>query len=294
MPELPEVETVCRGLASVMEGAQITAAEARRPDLRFALPKNFAQRLRGARIDNMRRRGKYLIGDLSTGESLIMHLGMSGRFTINARLNDGADDKARGRPAGVALAADCDPKHDHVVFEVAGQERARITYNDPRRFGFMDLVRTAALEECRHFKDMGPEPLGNDFSAAALNQALRGKPALIKSALLDQRVVAGLGNIYVCEALYRASVSPRRRAASVSGVRGERLYRAIIAVLRDAIDAGGSSLRDFAGADGALGYFQHRFDVYGREGECCSHCSGAVKRLVQNSRSTFFCPGCQR
>lgn len=290
MPELPEVETVRVGLAPVMEGARFADVEARRPDLRFPLPDRFAQRLCGANVATLRRRGKYLIADLSTGESLIMHLGMSGRFTIDAgtgaRRSTGLGDPER--------AEDCDPKHNHVVFQFAGRQTAQVIYNDPRRFGFMDLTPTDGLEECRHFKGMGPEPLGNNFSAAALNQALRGKPALIKAALLDQRVVAGLGNIYVCEALYRAGVSPRRRAASVAGVRGERLYRAIIDVLREAIDAGGSSLRDFAATDGGLGYFQHRFDVYGREGENCTSCGGVISRLVQGGRSTFLCPTCQR
>ncbi len=290
MPELPEVETVCRGLAPVMEGARITDVEARRPDLRFPLPDRFTKRLRGARIETLRRRGKYLIGDLSTGESLIMHLGMSGRFTIDAR----EDMDALSRPGGFALAQDCDAKHDHVVFQLAGAQRVQVTYNDPRRFGFMDLAPTLALEECRHFNGMGPEPLSNIFTTAVLNTALKGRATPIKTALLDQRIVAGLGNIYVCEALYRAKISPRRRAASVAGLRGERLHRAIIEVLRDALDAGGSSLRDFAAADGALGYFQHQFDVYGREGEDCACCGDAICRLVQSGRSTFFCPSCQR
>ena len=290
MPELPEVETVRRGLAPVMDGARILKAAARRPDLRFPLPKNFAGRLKGAKISALRRRGKYLIGDLSTGESLIMHLGMSGRFTIDA----GAAALGQARPAEFAQAHDCDPKHDHVVIELAGATRARVTYNDPRRFGFMDLAATQSIEECRHFKDMGPEPLSNAFSPDDLNAALRGKQSIIKAALLDQRVVAGLGNIYVCEALYRAQISPRRRAGSVAGVRGDRLHRAIVAVLRDAIDAGGSTLKDFAAADGALGYFQHRFDVYGREGDPCRQCGAEIRRLTQSGRSTFFCPDCQR
>lgn len=290
MPELPEVETVRRGLAPVMDGALIVAAEARRPDLRFPLPRNFVRRLKGARIEQLRRRGKYLIGALSTGESLIMHLGMSGRFTIDAQ----TARPGTARSAVVGETGESDPKHDHVVIQLDGARPAQVTYNDPRRFGFMDLAPTQSIEECRHFKGMGPEPLGNEFSAAVLNAALRGKQTPIKAALLDQRVVAGLGNIYVCEALYRARISPRRRAGSVAGLRGDRLHRAVVAVLRDAIDAGGSTLKDFAAADGALGYFQHRFDVYGREGAHCSHCGAEIRRLTQSGRSTFFCPGCQR
>jgi len=286
MPELPEVEIVRRGLAPAMEGARFSRVELRRPDLRFPLPDGFAQRLKGARVKSLSRRGKYLIGDLSTGESLIMHLGMSGRFTIEA--------PGTAAPAEGGLAGSANPKHDHVIFNMAGGARMRIIYNDPRRFGLMDLVETTGLEECRYFNAMGPEPLGNEFSAAVLNGSLKGKSAPIKAALLDQRVVAGLGNIYVCEALFRARISPRRRAASVAGARGERLYPAIAGVLRDAIEAGGSSLRDFAAADGALGYFQHRFDIYGREGEACRICGGSIRRLMQAGRSTFFCAACQR
>jgi len=286
MPELPEVETVRRGLAPVMEGARIVAAKARRPDLRFPLPENFTRRLKGATIESLDRRGKYLIARLSSGESLIMHLGMTGRFTI--------DEAQKARPGAFALAQDCDPKHDHVVLRLEGPRPAVVTYNDPRRFGFMDLAGVDELETCRHFRGMGPEPLGNGFSPASLRAALKGKATPIKAALLDQRVVAGLGNIYVCEALFRAGISPRRKAGSVAGKRSDRLYGEIIAVLREAIEAGGSTLRDFAGTDGALGYFQHRFDVYGREGENCQVCDTPIRRLVQSGRSTFFCPTCQR
>ncbi len=286
MPELPEVETVRRGLAPIMEGAVFSSVELRRPDLRFPLPHKFEKRLAGAGIETLDRRGKYLIATLSTGESLIMHLGMSGRFTISAgRVS---------QPGRYVQAHDCDPMHDHVVFHVKGRSPALITYNDPRRFGFMDLVSTAALEKSKHFQSMGPEPLGNGFSPLTLNAALKGKAAPIKAALLDQRVVAGLGNIYVCEALYRARISPRRKAASVAGKRGERLYTAIVGVLREAIEAGGSSLRDFASAEGGLGYFQHRFGVYDREGQSCLSCDGMIARLVQGGRSTFFCGQCQR
>ncbi|WP_375207438.1 bifunctional DNA-formamidopyrimidine glycosylase/DNA-(apurinic or apyrimidinic site) lyase [Hyphococcus sp.] len=286
MPELPEVETVRRGLEPVMQGASIACVELRRPDLRFPLPENFAGRLEKQTVERLDRRGKYLIAHLSSGESLIMHLGMSGRFAI--------EETGQLRPGVFARAQDCNPKHDHVVFDMEGVRAARITYNDPRRFGFMDIARSEELETCRHFKGMGPEPLGNGFSAAALKAALKGKSAPIKTALLDQRVVAGLGNIYVCEALYRAGISPRRKAASVAGKRSDRLYGEIIAVLREAIEAGGSSLRDFASVEGGLGYFQHRFDVYDREAENCRRCDKAIMRIVQGGRATFFCPSCQR
>lgn len=289
MPELPEVETVRRGLEPVMAGLTFAAVETRRRDLRFAFPRGFAKRLVGARVEALDRRGKYMIAPLSTGESLIMHLGMSGRFTIET----GEAAGGGARPGDFAHAQGCDPKHDHAVFQMS-EGGARITYNDPRRFGFMDLVETQALDDCRHFKGMGPEPLGNAFNADALNAALAGRRTSIKAALLDQRVVAGLGNIYVCEALFRAGISPRRKAGSVAGARGTRLAGTIVEVLRDAVAAGGSSLRDFASADGELGYFQHVFDVYDREGEACNTCGTPVKRLVQGGRSTFFCPACQR
>jgi len=286
MPELPEVETVRLGLAPVMEGSVLTRVKTARADLRFPFPKNFAKRLTGARVETLGRRGKYLLAGLSTGETLVMHLGMSGRFTI--------DEGAPERPGDFAYAQACDTRHDHVLFDCESARSARITYNDPRRFGFMDLAETASLDECPHFLHMGPEPLGNAFSADALNAALRPKLTLIKAALLDQRVVAGLGNIYVCEALYRAGISPRRRARSVAGRRGERLHGKIVEVLRDAVAAGGSSLRDFANAEGGLGYFQHRFDVYDREGAPCRQCGAEIRRIVQGGRSTFFCPSCQR
>ncbi|MFQ5564156.1 MAG: bifunctional DNA-formamidopyrimidine glycosylase/DNA-(apurinic or apyrimidinic site) lyase [Parvularculaceae bacterium] len=285
MPELPEVETVRRGLAPVMTGAVFERVEARRADLRFPLPSDFVRRLEGARVERLGRRGKYLLADLSTNETLIMHLGMSGRFTIAA-----AGGKGEIRYAGGA-----DPKHDHVTFEMADEARAaRLVYNDPRRFGFMDLVATQELENCRHFIGMGPEPMSAAFTVEGLNAALAARAAPVKNALLDQRIAAGLGNIYACEALFRAGVSPRRRSASTAGARGARLHAAIRSVLKDAIDAGGSSLRDFAASDGALGYFQHRFAVYDREGEPCSACSAPVKRIVQAGRSTFFCGRCQR
>lgn len=288
MPELPEVETVRRGLTPTMAGATIARVETRRADLRFPLPRGFKKHLSGARVETLDRRGKYLIAPLSTGDALIMHLGMTGRFTV--------DEASVSQPEPAAGDEVPDQRHDHVIFHLkteAGGD-AVITYNDARRFGFMDLAPIADIDKSRHFKKMGPEPLSNSFSAATLNTALRGRNAPIKAALLDQAVVAGIGNIYACEALFRAGVSPRRRAASVAGRRGERLQAAVVSVLREAIEAGGSTLRDFAGADGALGYFQHRFDVYGREGEDCVTCGAPVRRLVQSGRSTFYCGRCQR
>ncbi len=288
MPELPEVETVRRGLAPTLDGAVIRRVEARRPDLRFPFPAGFAKRLAGARVQSLDRRGKFLVAPLSTGDALIMHLGMTGRFTVN--------DGGSARLGKFAHDHDTDPRHDHVVFRLktdAGAD-AVITYNDPRRFGYMDLVGQGELEKSSHFNGMGPEPLGEAFTAAWLSDALKGRSTPIKSALLDQRLVAGIGNIYACEALFRARVSPKRLAASVAGRRAERLHGAIVAVLAEAIDAGGSTLRDFAGADGALGYFQHNFDVYGREGEGCPVCAAPVRRLAQSGRSTFFCGRCQR
>jgi formamidopyrimidine-DNA glycosylase len=288
MPELPEVETVRRGLAPLIEGRRIRTVETRRPDLRFPLPKRFAARLAGATVRRLDRRAKYLLAALDSGETLIAHLGMSGRYAAER------DGEARAEPSLENAARDRDPRHDHVVFAFEGG--LTLTYNDPRRFGFMDLAATDAIERHPFFVNLGPEPLGNAFSGPVLTEALAGKQTSIKAALLDQRVVAGLGNIYVCEALYRGGVSPRRLAASVAGVRAERLAPAIKAVLLDAIEAGGSTLRDFARADGAPGYFQHAFDVYGREGEPCRRpgCRGRVSRFVQTGRSSFACGRCQR
>lgn len=288
MPELPEVETVRRGLAPAMDGATFTAVEARRPDLRFPLPSNFAARLVGARVGRLGRRGKYLIAPLSSGESLIMHLGMSGRFTIRGR----ADGPGRG---DFYYAAPGNPAHDHVSFALSGPAGfATVDYNDPRRFGFMDLVATDGLDQSRHFVGMGPEPMDDAFTAERLREGLDGRSAPLKAALLDQGVVAGLGNIYVCEALFRAGLSPRRTARSVGPGRAAALHASIRAVLAEAIEAGGSTLKDFAASDGALGYFQHRFKVYDREGQLCPVCQGAIRRVVQSGRSTFFCPACQR
>ena len=288
MPELPEVETVRRGLAPSMIGAIFEAVEARRPDLRFPLPADFAKRLEGKRVEAMGRRGKYLTATLSSGETLIMHLGMSGRFTIVA-------PSKSGRPGKFHFESAARSAHDHVSFLMAGPRgRVRIDFNDPRRFGFMDIASTEGLDQSRHFAGMGPEPLDEAFSADALAAALAQRTAPMKAALLDQKVVAGLGNIYVCEALFSAGISPRRRASSLGPQRVERLWTAIRHTLIEAIDAGGSTLRDFAGADGALGYFQHRFKVYDREGEACPSCAGPIRRIVQSGRSTFYCGSCQR
>ena len=283
MPELPEVETVRRGLAPVMEGAVIARAEVNRPDLRWPFPPRMAERLAGQRVERLRRRSKYILADLGSGESLLMHLGMSGRMLVSgARLGTFVHD----HPAP--------QKHDHVVLHM--DNGARITFNDPRRFGAMDLLPTHAADSHRLLAGLGPEPFSNAFHEPYLVAALRGRNTPIKSALLDQRVVAGLGNIYVCEALFRAGIHPARRARRVSAARLARLVPIVRDVLTEAIAAGGSSLRDFRQADGDLGYFQHRFDVYGREGETCRTpgCGHVIKRVVQAGRSSFYCPNCQR
>lgn len=286
MPELPEVETVRRGLASAMEGRRILTAEARRKDLRFPLPQGFVERLTGARIGRLARRGKYLIAPLDTGEALMAHLGMSGRFTIIA-------EKGAERPGDFYYAAPPDPIHTHVVFVLEGG--LRLEYNDPRRFGFMDLL-PADWERAGPFAAMGPEPLDETFSGKSLAAVVAGRTQNVKASLLDQRLVAGLGNIYVCEALHRAGISPTRAAGRISLARLNALVLAIRQVLAEAIAAGGSSLRDYAQADGGLGYFQHGFRVYDREGEPClaSGCGGKVRRIVQAGRSTFYCGQCQR
>ncbi len=283
MPELPEVETVRRGLAPTFVGGRIARAEARRPNLRFPLPERFAARLAGQRVGDLRRRAKYLLADLDSGETLVMHLGMSGSFRI--------EETPVGEfyhPRGKA------PTHDHVVFEFEGG--ARVVYNDPRRFGFMDLITTATLDEHPLFAGIGVEPLGPEFDAATLADGLAGSRAPLKAALLDQRRIAGLGNIYVCEALYRAKLSPLREAGSLKPAETRRLAKAIREVLEAAIEAGGSTLRDHSQVDGALGYFQHSFAVYDREGSVCGHarCGGVIARTVQSGRSTFYCASCQR
>lgn len=288
MPELPEVETVRRGLAPVLDGARLKRVEARRADLRFPLPENFAARLRGARIVSLVRRAKYLLAALDSGETLVMHLGMSGRFTIIGPSERGA------QPGVMYYSTPPNPAHTHVVFET--EAGARVEYNDPRRFGYMALVNSGELNAHAWFAGLGPEPLGPEFSPASLAAAFQGKKQNVKATLLDQRVVAGLGNIYVCETLHRAKISPRRAAGRVTKAECATLVSAVRAVLEDAIEAGGSSLKDYAQADGALGYFQHRFRVYDRAGLACLRrgCGGVVKRIVQAGRSTFYCPVCQR
>ena len=287
MPELPEVETVRRGLMPVLEGARLVQVLARRPDLRFPLPDDFKARLEGATIEALQRRAKYLMARLDTGETLVMHLGMTGRFDIMA-------GGALTRPGVFAHPAATGPKHEHVVFDTdAG---VRIAYSDPRRFGFMGLAPTDRLAEHPWFAGMGPEPLGPDFDASGLSLALKGRTQAIKTLLLDQRIVAGLGNIYVCEALHRVGLSPFKAGGKVSRARLAALVEAIRQVLEEAIEAGGSTLRDFAATDGTLGYFQHRFRVYGRENAPCltDGCSGVIARKLQGGRSTFYCQVCQR
>ncbi|MCU9836307.1 bifunctional DNA-formamidopyrimidine glycosylase/DNA-(apurinic or apyrimidinic site) lyase [Ruegeria sp. WL0004] len=283
MPELPEVETVRRGLAPAMEGAVIARAEVNRPDLRWPFPDRMAERLTGQRVERLRRRSKYILADLSGGETLLIHLGMSGRMTVSG---DPLGQFVHAHPAA--------QKHDHVVFHM--DNGARITFNDPRRFGAMDLMPTANAEDHKLLSVLGPEPLGNDFHENHLIAAFKGKNTPVKSALLDQGIVAGLGNIYVCETLFRAGVSPRRKAGQIAAPRVGALVPIIRQVLSEAIEAGGSSLRDFRQADGELGYFQHSFDVYGRDGEPCRRpsCSGSIKRITQSGRSSFYCVQCQR
>jgi|TARA_R110000824_G_scaffold118960_14_gene272060 formamidopyrimidine-DNA glycosylase len=293
MPELPEVETVRRGLSPALEGRVIIRAIANRPDLRFPLPENFATRLTGRRVINLTRRAKYILVHLEGGEALLIHLGMSGRFTIHppqgVPLQPGHFHHEWHVGNGVGTG-----KHDHIVFDM--EDGTRIVYCDHRRFGYMDLLAESELETSRHLAKIGPEPLGNAFSAEVLAAAFKGRKTPVKSALLDQHNVAGLGNIYVCEALFRSGISPKRTAASIGHERIERLTRVIRDVLSEAIEAGGSTLRDYAQTDGELGYFQHRFQVYDREGEPCSKpdCGATVKRIVQSGRSTFYCPKCQR
>jgi formamidopyrimidine-DNA glycosylase len=295
MPELPEVETVRRGLAPVMEGARFVEVKANRGDLRWPLPKDFVQRLEGQTVIGMGRRAKYLLADLTSGDVLVMHLGMSGSFRV-ARGEGGAETT----PGAYYHDRSKDLTHDHVVFRMSSG--ATIRFNDPRRFGSMKIVPRAKLDEEPLLRGLGPEPLGNEFDAAMLAQACQGKATSLKAALLDQTVVAGLGNIYVCEALNRALLSPKRKASTIADRRGapndraDRLIGAIKTVLTEAIEAGGSSLRDHRRTDGSLGDFQHNFRVYDREGKPCPTrgCKGTIKRIVQNGRSTFFCPVCQK
>ena len=283
MPELPEVETVRRGLSPAMEGQVIARADVNRPDLRWPFPPDMAARLTGQRVERLRRRSKYILADLSSGESLLIHLGMSGRMLVS------------GDPLGQFVHNHPAPeKHDHVVLHM--ENGARVTFNDPRRFGAMDLLETANADDHKLLAAIGPEPLGNNFHEAHLVAALKDRNTPIKSALLDQRIVAGLGNIYVCETLYRAGIHPARKAGRISAKRVGALVPIIRTVLEEAIEAGGSSLRDFKQADGELGYFQHSFDVYGREGQPCrtTGCDREILRIVQSGRSSFYCAQCQR
>ncbi len=291
MPELPEVETVRRGLEAAMRGARIVNVELRRRDLRFPFPKNFAARLAGRKVGNLWRRAKYILVELDDGHILVLHLGMSGSFRI--------EDKKQARTPGSFYHAHAkDIAHDHVVFRLSTGQR--VIYNDPRRFGFMNIVETDKLDADPLFRGVGIEPLGNELNGASLARLFAGKTAPLKTALGDQRLIAGLGNIYVNEALHRAGLSPRRAAGSIARKdgaateRAERLARAIREVLEEAIAAGGSSLRDHRQTNGELGYFQHKFRVYDREGQACPRCGGIVRRIVQAGRATFFCGKCQK
>ncbi len=285
MPELPEVETVVRGLRPYLEGRRLTRVEQRRAGLRFPFPENFVQRLQGRRVLRLGRRAKYILMYLDDGQVLLCHLGMTGRMTVTKRAgHDGAETPL--------------DKHDHVILTT--DEGRELRFNDARRFGLMDLVSEAGLASHPLLAGLGPEPLGNDFNGPELARRLAGKRSPIKAALLDQRVVAGLGNIYVCESLFFAGLSPRRQAYTVQGGRAERLVHAVREVLNRAIAAGGSSLRDYVQATGELGYFQHSWAVYGREGAPCPGCdcdsaaTGGVRRMVQSGRSTFYCALRQR
>ena len=291
MPELPEVETVRMGLLPVLEGRIFMRVETRRSGLRVPFPKDFAKRLTGRHVKRLWRRAKYLLAELDHGETLVIHLGMSGRMSVYAA----GKERKLGQYVYDAAPPGLDQgKHDHVVMETDAP--ARIVFTDHRRFGLMTLIDTAGLEEDKLFKGLGVEPLSDDFDAAYLANALKGKKTPIKSALLDQRVIAGIGNIYACESLFRAGISPKRLAAKVSKPSATALVPAIKAVLREAIKAGGSTLRDHKRTNGELGYFQHHFAVYDRTGEPCPKkgCGGTVKRIVQAGRSTFYCPTCQK
>ncbi len=305
MPELPEVETVRLGLHPVLVGNRIRAVEQRRPDLRFPLPERFAERLTGRKVLGLDRRAKYLLARLDDGAVLVMHLGMTGRFSIarpNAAEIDLPPDDETGpieSPEAIEAAA-AFPKHEHIVLHLA--DGTDVRYSDARRFGYMDLIQGAELESHALFKGLGIEPLSDAFTSEWLAARLRRKKAPIKPALVDQRLIAGLGNIYACEALFRAGVSPLRRAGTIATATGKptkktkALVDGVKTVIAEAVKAGGSSLRDYVRADGRLGRFQHNFKVYGREGKACKRkrCRGTVSRIVQGGRSTFYCPTCQR
>lgn len=280
MPELPEVETVRRGLSPVMEGKKILTADIRRPDLRWPFPTNMSERLTNKIVVKLRRRSKYILADLDSGETLIIHLGMSGRMQISGRSHD-----------DTLLAPQ---KHDHVILDMEGG--ARISFNDARRFGAMDLAPTEDLDSHKLLAKLGPEPLGNEFNESYLVNRLQSKKSPIKTALLDQGIIAGLGNIYVCEVLFRTQIDPKTRTDTLDQPDVNKLVPAIREVLNEAIEAGGSTLKDHRQADGELGYFQHNFKVYGRESMSCQRpdCGGTIERIVQSGRSTFYCNQCQR
>jgi formamidopyrimidine-DNA glycosylase len=284
MPELPEVETVMRGLRPALEGAAIASVELKRPDLRFPFPEGFAERLAGRRIGALSRRAKYILADLDDANVLILHLGMTGRFQVESPTTSTT-------PGAFYYDGPRDPKHDHVVLHLASG--ASVTFNDARRFGFMDLTPRAALEAHRSFRDLGVEPLGNVLDGALILALFARRITSLKAALMDQRLVAGLGNIYVSEALFRAGLHPEREAGFVRPAEADRLAAAIRAVLEEAVLAGGSTLRDFTHADGGQGSFQERFFVYDRADEPCLTCGKPIQRIVQNARSTFFCRSCQ-
>ncbi|HEY1630911.1 MAG TPA: bifunctional DNA-formamidopyrimidine glycosylase/DNA-(apurinic or apyrimidinic site) lyase [Rhizomicrobium sp.] len=288
MPELPEVETVMMGLKPALEGHLLTHVETRRRDLRIPFPKDFAKRLTGRRVEKLWRRAKYIMATLDGGETLVIHLGMSGRMSVYA-----AGQSRKLGQFHYAAPPDEFEKHDHVVID--SDAPARVIFNDHRRFGLMTLIDTDKLPTHKLFKDVGIEPLSGEFEAAFLAARLKGKKTSIKAALLDQRIIAGLGNIYVCEALWRARISPRRRASRVKPEEIKTLVTAIKAVLHEAVKAGGSSLRDHKRVDGELGYFQHHFAVYDRKGKLCQRADeGVIQRIVQSGRSSFYCPVCQK
>ena len=283
MPELPEVETVLRGISPILEGNKIEYAQVNRPDLRRPFPQNLAERLKNRKINFLHRRSKYILMDLSGGETLLIHLGMSGRILISQEVQGAFHhNKAQSQ------------KHDHFILHL--RDSHQLTFNDPRRFGVIDLLETESLESSATLAHIGPEPLSNSFNEAYLTDTIKSKKTNIKATLLDQRIVAGLGNIYVCEALFRAGISPKHQVYRLSHKKLSSLVPIIKEILMEAISAGGSSLRDFRHASGDLGYFQHRFDVYGREGqECCNtECKTKIRRIIQAGRSSFYCSNCQR
>ena len=283
MPELPEVGTIMRGISPFLEGATIKRIKLNRADLRWPFPKNFTSRLKEAKVLNLKRRSKYILIDLNTGETLLIHLGMSGKILVS-------DSKIGNYFYEYSKGSD----HDHVIFEL--NDGTKVTYNDPRRFGAMDLAKTDDLNNHKFLEKLGPEPLGNNFNSDYLKTELSKRESPIKNVLLNQSVVAGLGNIYVCEALFMSGISPKKRASKISKIKCEELVRNIRAVLMSAIEAGGSSLKDFTDIQGNSGYFQFEFYVYGRENECCKikNCGRKIKRISQSGRSSFYCPSCQR